>query len=444
MKFPPFLVFFLGLAAQQNLHANGGGYYRGGVQSAGDVAGFEPSATENVRILDEKLTITLGPKEADVEVRYLMRNETDKKVKVRFGFPVEESFDDDEMGMEPSAKKKPADGKKLEYCKHYQITAAGNAIESKWQGELKNSEDARFKGVAGWLISELTFAAHEEKPVMIRFQSAYPMSEWSVSDNTSKDAAIFRYRLSTAACWNGSIGTGKIVLKPNGIRADDLKVIKPVNRFKKEGANWVWNFENLEPSLADDFEVEAAPAENSYPQTETGADGDTHITGTYIERGSRWSMAHSNYKVKASSTLPPDGEIKYDADNIKNFWGEMWSEGAKGPGINEWLELEPIAPKPLTAISILPGCVKTQELFEANARPKKMMVELNDEHKFTVDVPDSKEEFEFPVSDYTKAVKKIRLTFVDVWPGKKFEDLCVSSVRLHVALDKKPKLQPVR
>ena len=47
----------------------------------------------NIRILDEKLTVSLGPNDADVEVRYLMRNETRQKVKVRFGFPVEESFD---------------------------------------------------------------------------------------------------------------------------------------------------------------------------------------------------------------------------------------------------------------------------------------------------------------------------------------------------------------
>ena len=59
---------------------NGGGYFRGGVERAGDVVGFEPKDTEKIRILDEKLTVVLGPSAADVEVRYLMRNETDKGV----------------------------------------------------------------------------------------------------------------------------------------------------------------------------------------------------------------------------------------------------------------------------------------------------------------------------------------------------------------------------
>jgi hypothetical protein len=94
MKINAWLCICSAILAQP-LHANGGGYFRGGVERAGDVAGFEPKETEKIRIMDEKLTVVLGQKSADVEVRYLMRNETDKMVKVRFGFPVEESFDRD-------------------------------------------------------------------------------------------------------------------------------------------------------------------------------------------------------------------------------------------------------------------------------------------------------------------------------------------------------------
>lgn len=420
---------------------NGGGYFRGGVENTGDVAGFEPKATENIRILDEKLTVRLGQKQADVDVRYLMKNVTGQKVKVRFGFPVEESFDDDMMAEEPSKKPAAQDGKKLAYCRGYQITESGKSVKSTWQGEVNPANDARFKGVAGWLVSEMTFAANEEKPVMIRFQSSYPLSEWSVSENGSVSAGLFRYRLSTAACWNGSIGTGRIVLKPQGIDPSWLKAIKPVNRFRREDGNLVWTFENLEPTLADDFEIEARPAVN-YSAARSQMKEGTYAE--YQERNHQWVMAHSNYQVRASSTLPPDQGIKYDAENIRLPWREMWSEGAEGPGIGEWLELVPELPKPLAAISIKPGCFKSDALFAANARPKKMRVELNGEESFTVEIPDLKEEFEFPVSGYRKPVGKIRLTFEDVWPGNRFEDLCVSSVRLHVRLDKKPKLDPCR
>jgi hypothetical protein len=437
----PFAVGIL-LALTQLIHANGGGYVRGGIENTGDVSGFEPKATENIRILDEKLTIGLGPTEADVEVRYLMRNMTGKKVKVRFGFPVEESFDDDNtMGYEPETKPKARDGKKLAYCRNYQITAAGKPVKATWQGETTEIKGPQLKGVAGWLISELTFAANEEKPVMIRFQSVYPTDVWSMSESGTRSAGLFRYRLSTAACWNGTIGAGRIVLKPKGIDPSWLRVIKPVNRFRNEGGNLVWTFENLEPTLADDFEIEARP-KTDFHSAQSQAKEQTHAE--YIERRQQWTMAHSNYQVKASSTLSPEGNINYHPENIRLPWSEMWCEGAEGPGVGEWLELVPEVAKPLAAISIKPGCFKSEALFAANARPKRMRIELNGEHTFTVEIPDTRDEFEFPVSNYKKPVKSIRLTFEDVWPGNRFEDLCVTSVRLHVRLDKKPKLDPSR
>lgn len=414
--------------------ANGGGYFRGGVERVGDIAGFEPMHTEKIRILDEKLTVALGVKSADVEVRYLMRNETDKKVKVRFGFPVEESFDQEmmiEAGQDSSKKTKL-----LRYCQDYVITASGKPITAKWLGEEQTGEDKRFKGIAGWLISEISFNGGEEKPVMIRFRSGYPIESWNVSDDSSDTAGLFRYRLSTAACWAGTIGSGRITLKPNGIDPGELKVLKPVNRFKQEGANWVWNFENLEPTMADDLEIEAHPEIREHNDTETTR---------YIERGATWLLAHTDYEVTASSVLPPADDQTYDAANVRNLWAQAtWSEGAVGNGVGEWLELKPTVPKPLVALEIRPGYFRSEGLFLANPRPKKILVLLNDEHRFVTDVPDVMEPFRILVTDYKKPVKKIRLIFQEVWPGSKFEDLCVSSVKLEVKLDKKPKIEPVR
>jgi hypothetical protein len=432
-------VFFIGLAAVlliQPLLANGGGYFRGGVETVGDVVGFEPKDTEKIRILDEKLTVELGAAAADVEVRYLMRNETDKKVKVRFGFPVEESFDRDLlMQAEAGVLEKVMQPR---YCQDYLITAAGKPIKSKWQAEPKPSEDKRFLGIAGWQVSEITFAAGEEKPVLIRFRSAYPEESWSVSDDSSTSSSLFKYRLSTAACWAGTIGSGKITLKRNGIPASELKVLKPVNRFRKEGDNWVWDFENLEPTMADDLEIEASPEIFSYP--------DVSPDNLYVSRGGKWSICHVNYDVKASSTLPDEGKISYAAENLKSLWTaeKAWSEGAEGTGVGEWVELTPRQPKPLAAIDIDPGYFKSEEHFLANARPKQVRVTLNGEHSFTAAIQNARVTRHIPIQGYNKPVKNIRIVFEQVWPGNRYEDLCVSAIRLHVRLDKKPKIQPAR
>lgn len=444
MKMAKISGFLVILAATPVALANGGGYFRGGIESTGNIAGFEPQGTGNIRILDEKLTVRLGSGSAGVEVRYLMRNETDKKVKIRFGFPVEELFDRDLMGESPEGEK-PAStqGKSLQYCRDYAITAGVEEVRAKWTPEPKPSTDKRFRGVAGWLVSELTFAAHEEKPVLICFRSFYPSEEWSVSDNESLTAARFTYRLSTAACWAGTIGEGVIIFIPDGIPADEIRVIKPVNRFAKEGDNWVWRFKDLEPTLADDLEIEAVPAIHSYPVSYDRPEDE--YFSSYVDRGGKWSMKHTNFSIQASSTLAPDGDIRYDADNVRDYEAAtIWSEGAPGPGKNEWLEMTPKVAKPLRAIEIAPGCWRTPELFRANARPRKILVELNGSHRFHTEVPDRMEDFTIPIAGYSKDVSKIRLTFEDVWPGTKYEDLCISSIRLHVRLDRKPKLPACR
>jgi hypothetical protein len=422
---------------------NGGGFFRGGVGRTGDIELFEPSGVDQVRILTETLTVEFGKEEARVEVRYQMRNVTDRKAKVRFGFPVEELFDDDFMGAGNGIAKPPADSP--QYCRDYELTVGGKTVKAKWRGEKKGA-DARTRGIAGWLVSEAGFSAGEEKPVTIRFRSAYPKEVWSVSENGRISPRLFKYRLSTAACWAGSIGKGSIVLRPAGIPLDDLRVLKPVNRFQKKGDDWVWNFEDLEPTLADDLEIQVSPAVNTYGQSldeRGGNEPGNHVT--YIERGGRWTMAHANYEVTASSTLPDDGQLSYAAGNVQSTWNDLaWSEGAAGPGVGEWLLLEPKVAKPLTGIEIQPGYAKSEELFQANARPKRLRVELNGEHRFHADIPDSKELFEIPVKDYSRPVKSVKLVVEEVWKGGKYEDLCISGVILQARLGRKPEIRPSR
>jgi hypothetical protein len=438
----------LSLGLSGALWANGGGYFRGGVEFTGGIAGFEPSATGNVRMIDENLSIRLGQEEAAVEVRYVMKNLSDRKVKVRFGFPVEEALDRELMA--PLTDQPPAASKQLTYCRDYEITAGGRPVKATWQGEERGQPDRRFHGIAGWMVSDVIFAAGQELPVTIRFRSAYPQEEWSVSEDSSASAAVFRYRLSTAACWAGTIGSGRIRVVADGIDPQDLRILKPVNRFRKEGDAWVWNFEDLEPTLADDIEIEAQPAEQTYGSRT--ADGgfpskEDEPTVQFIGRGERWSMLHSNYRVKASSTLKPQGENHYQAENLRDLWGgNAWSEGVEGPGIGEWLELVPAEAKPLRSLRITPGYVKHDHegLFTANARPARVRVELNGKHRFEASIPDKPEEFHIPVTGFTEPARKIRLTVLGVYPGEKYEDLCVSTIRLESVVDRKPKVQPSR
>ena len=448
--FPSLALTVCFAASISPVFANGGGYYRGGVERTGTVTGFEPSGTEHIRILDEQLNVWLSPEQAEVEVRYIMRNTSKKRVKVRFGFPVEELFDEG-LSDEKAARPK----KKLEYCRDYRVAAGGKPLKATFETEHEKN-DKRFKGLAGWLVSKITFQPGEEKPVTISFVSVYPIRDDFVSEDASFSARIFRYRLSTGACWAGTIASGRVTLRPKGIDPAELRVIKPVNRFhKNKDDSWVWEFENLEPTLADDIEVEAVPKFSSYGyRLRLGAkkdeSRDVKNRADYIHRRGRWLMEHRNYTATASSTLPPDKNNRYDVGNLNDDdWQNAWAEGAPGPGRGEWIKIRPEVPKPLAAIKLRSGYSKSKELFFANARPKTVKVELNGEYSFTAELPKPIERewrhwHRIPVHGYNKPVKTVKLTFEDVWKGTRYDDLCISGLDLVVELDKKPKFSGCR
>lgn len=445
------LSILTSLLAAPLLFANGGGYFRSGIGYTGTVSVFEPSGTQSVRIMDELLTVDVGQKAAHVEVRYVLKNQTDKRTKVRFGFPVEqltndrESIEFDPESEEQEKKKKKPVTTPVD-CRNYSVELAGKRVAAKFEGQ-PIAPDERFVGIRGWLVSEVSFAGGEEKTMTIRYDSDYMQTGNYVSDDSVDEARVFKYRLSTGAAWDGPIERGRIVVRGVGVKPQDLEVLKPLNHFKKTDAGWEWVFENLEPTLADDIEVQAVPEARSY--------GHRFVTGGYVDNdqtkpvtfkqvGKQWHVEHHNYAVKASSELPPHADKTYKADNIRGTYEGVWCEGARGNGVGEWLELTPEIAQPLDSIEIVSGYAIDDELYSKNARPKTILVTLNDSHTFEARLSDSKDEQLIPVMGYDQPVKKLRLTVKEVYPGSRYEDMCISDVALAVKLDKAPKIQPAR
>ncbi len=58
-------------------------------------------------------------------------------------------------------------------------------------------------------------------------------------------------------------------------------MIKPANRSRREGARWIWEFTDLDPTLDDDLEIESRPA------VSTDHRGDQDRVLTYAERHER-------------------------------------------------------------------------------------------------------------------------------------------------------------
>lgn len=448
---------FLFLVANTRLFGNGGAWQTGVPLTGNGAAASDQKKSTNVTIEDEKLTIDLHQEFAAVEVRYRMKN-TGAQVEQDFFFPIE--------------RWAPSDGEDGGSAKidleDYTITADGTELKSAKidaKGEQPKAEkDSRGWGdfqpaTRLWRKSVIPFTQGQNREIVIRYRSPYAANQNAVSDDGHSDEMYLRYSLSPAATWKGPIGKGKITVNCLHPRPEEISIKKPKDRFKKIGdTQFVWEFQNLKPTLADDIKIVAHPANDTYPAhgefkppretEENGYTGET-FRAEYVIEPNRYFVQHSDYDVVASSTLPPNGEKKYDADNIKRLgYDNTWVEGVDGDGLGESLTLTVHRPLPLDAIMIMPGYKSTEnpELWTKNNRVAELEVTLNGEHTFTARIPDEKfaELYPIPVRGYTKPVTTVKLVIKGVHRGTKDRDTCIAQVEVRAKLEKKPEIRGAR
>ena len=421
-----------------------GGAWQAGVPNTGNGAASDQKKLTDVTIEEENLTIDLHQEFAAVEVRYRMRN-TGPQVEQDFFFPVERWAKNEEN--------------KVAELENYRIAADGAELKSETvaaKGEKpKPVTDPHWgefpPAVRLWMKSRIPFARGQTREVSIRYRCDYAVIASSVSEDGHYGEALFYYSLSPAATWKGPIGKGKITVNVLHPRPEEVSISKPKDHFKKVSATQLtWDFRELKPTLADNIKIIVHPAYDTYE-----ARGETpqelehpKFRADYVLQGSRYFLQHSDYDAVASSTLKPDGEHKYDVENIKQIESYLtWAEGAEGDGIGENITLKVHRPLPLDAIMIMPGYrAENEELWGKNNRVAEMEVTLNGERTFTAVVPDEKftAPYPIPVRDYAKPVETVKLTIKGVHRGSAARDTCISAVDLRAKLSKKPTFQPAR
>ncbi len=274
--------------------------------------------------------------------------------------------------------------------------------------------------------------------LQIIYDSQYDEESFSICDDSSSGPWLFRYRLSTGGIWHGPILKGKVTISyTNQLLPEEIRVDKPVNRFKKVANQLVWEFENLEPTLADDIAVQAIAGESEYSiysETGKGKSGNQ----CYLKLDGKWFLKQVKYTVSATSSLADEKDITYKAENLKNHWNDVWSEGVKGSGIGESIVFKLIKPTKLTAISIKNGHHKSDQLYTKNNRVKQMELLINGKDKRLINLADMPTEKRY-LLEYKKPISSIKLTIKAVYKGSKYDDTCISSFSLIERLYKEPK-----
>ena len=386
--------------------ANGGGYTRG--SAYGDILPFEMEEIGQVAMLEEDLQIDLWTSYADVKVAYKMKNTQDRPVKVRFGFPIEA----EEM----------LHGDFKVVCKDplaYRATARGQQLPVKMMVQQSPKEDSSLTKVGVWMVSELEFAPGEELELSIDCKVSHLKKCTFVAIHSEQSVSMV-YRLSSAAVWNGSIRKGKITVRPRSVNADEVSVKAPANRFKREGDAWVWSFENLEPTLADDVTIAVEPVVRKSQSTVLFMDGERQpgFRNRVMQRGSVWMRGVDE---------------KEGSKSVSSFW-EAKSVTYAWP-----------QPRQLAGFYLFPVQSLMDEEGKTVSNVSAWEVEVNGSWKKTVEMQTGPvQDCWVSLADCPEAVKTLKLSVGKTDPKVTPRGMWPPSVALYEKLAKEPKIDPSR
>lgn len=249
-------------------------------------------------------------------------------------------------------------------------------------------------------------------------------------------ARTFLYTFHPAATWgNGRVGSLDVAIDTKWLRENDLQ---PVTRLAPPGSSneageLRWTFRDQDLAKLPDLTFSYDPS-NLYADAQIKRNllDPTHVKSLTV-----------------SSTLASDGSFDYAKKSMRD--GDLrtaWVEGAKGPGIGETITLEPKNAY-ITEIGILNGFVANESLYYANARIKKLRIELEcgegaeaneRRQQFEVSLPDrAYKDFNprFPFSSVDWVVQhpsgdgfiqKVKLTILEVYPGRKYQDSAITEL----------------
>lgn len=104
-----------------------------------------------------------------------------------------------------------------------------------------------------------------------------------------------------------------------------------------------------------------------------------------------------------------------------------WCEGSPGDGVGEWIKVRFDGPMALSEVSIISGFAKTPALFRANARPRQIEITAEPRPPVVLELRDSMKVQRVALPPGA-AVSTVVLKVLSVYPGTRYQDLCISDL----------------
>lgn len=404
--------------------ANGGPSDGTDLWGSGNV-GLARKAT--TRIVREDLRVSIYDQQADVFVKYRFSHDAEpQNIVIQFPVDYEESSD---FAFGDSA---PI-GEVVVSMNDHQIPVG--RIEEVASARTIKAQDYESTLKRKWYEFEVPFVPGTRNELMVEYSIAVSYGDWETNKDFfgSMSPRTFNYTFAPAMYWgDGVIDTLSVAVDASALVSAGATIEK-VEPFTFSTAGGIYTYEAIgfKPGQSPDLLFQYDLSRPQFSQ---------------ILRANRIDPSQVT-SVTASSTL----KGSYSPRNVlDDDFSTAWVEGAPDDGVGEWIELTFDELDGLAYIGIVNGYAKSKELYYANARIKRAKVAIhyryeNGEQQVSEyehdckDIPWSEYDYDTFISMVTtleecgegyigRPVSRIRITVMDVYPGTKYDDLCISEV----------------
>jgi len=416
---------------------DGSNFYKMGI--------ITPISVSDISLQNELLLIKLEGNYSHITVIYKLKNNGEAR-SVKYGFPVDWDFsdfmgnDDDDQDYScrlPQFSIYDGD-KKLSF---EEKTDTGYIYDNFLPRNEKNESQKidSIKLLRKWQITELKFNRDESREITVSYIVKNNFIDWSTSKSffVNYSTRTFIYDFSPASKWgNGKAGELKVIIDAADIVNNyDTCLVKGLEGIKNMGSKYIYEDNNVDLEKLNNFCIEY-----SY-----------NITGRSKEIEDNLLHKNLNTTLKASSVLP-EGKtgINYSEHCLSDFnFSTAWAEGETGNGIHQYIDIIPQGMCYVSGIAFINGYTKDETTYYNNNRIKTLRITVyNDENRVDTlrskvisleDKPyyqinsDNFAQMLTIIDDYgdsIQLIKRIRLTIEDVFPGRKYNDTCISELFL--------------
>jgi hypothetical protein len=137
------------------------------------------------------------------------------------------------------------------------------------------------------------------------------------------------------------------------------------------------------------------------------------------------------FRTCVSSVLAPQTGNTYGPEHLNGTTdGGTWCEGVPGPGSGQSITLHHDPRQMIRTLNFTNGYAKSDDTFRNNGRVRSARIETDRGYKQTITLKDTREPQKIIIPK--ARIAWVKLTILDVYPGARHADTCISEFLTNV------------